>query len=591
VAVGALDSFPLQQRGGGIVLIRYLPDGTPDPSFGAGGRVETAFGIPPAGSIAIFATPTIVVQPDGTLAVAGGTATGTGDFALAVYLPDGRLDPRFGRQGTVTTDFAGGSDVANGLLRQDDGRLVLTGYATAADGLHELALARYLADVPTTPPLDDDAQFVADLYQNLLNRTASADERNALRDVMEGDRFRALGATATAFATSDEARGRVIAGYYQTFLGRTAGAAEVAGWVGAQHQGATPEQVLAVIVGSEEYFQRAGGTNAGWLDQLYRDLLGRDRDPGSQPFLDALNENQLSRVQVATILLGSLEYRQHAVAQLYTRFLGRTPAAGETDFWVRLLGQPSAGPGHAAPGEQVEAGIAASAEAFTHAGASNRAWLDHLYQSLLGRLPDAGGFNGHLQGIETAYLAARQGVATLVITSDEYHRNVVASYYNRFLARAAAPAEVDFWASALRQGATEEQVLAQILGSDEYLRRVQVPSGQTTNQAYVAQLYQEFFRRAVDSGGQVFIDCLNRNLCTRDQVALVVLTSPEERDMLVRRIYASHLGRLPTGPELAAASTALAAGVRQEVVLAGILASNTLFDITGQNRFSGVTYP
>src|SRR5262249_54558768 len=155
----------------------------------------------------------------------------------------------------------------------------------------------------------DDARFVTDLYQELLGRTPSAAERDAQKALLEGPRFAALNATALNFVRSDEARARVIAGYYQDFLGRAAGAGELADWVEAQRRGATPEQVLAAVLGSPEYLQRAGGTNAAFLDRLYRDLLGRDRDPGSQVFLDALTQNRATREQVAAALLAGDEYR------------------------------------------------------------------------------------------------------------------------------------------------------------------------------------------------------------------------------------------------------------------------------------------
>ena len=70
--------------------------GALDPSFGSGGIVVTDFN----GSIddAAFA---IAVQPDGKVLAAGyafSFATNY-DFALVRYLPDGSLDPSFGTNG------------------------------------------------------------------------------------------------------------------------------------------------------------------------------------------------------------------------------------------------------------------------------------------------------------------------------------------------------------------------------------------------------------------------------------------------------------------------------------------------------------
>ena len=87
---------------GDFALARYLPDGRLDPTFGVGGKVSIDFG----GCEEAYA---LVLQPDGKLVAAGiSTGISVDDFALARYLPDGRLDPTFGVGGIVTTDF--GSD-------------------------------------------------------------------------------------------------------------------------------------------------------------------------------------------------------------------------------------------------------------------------------------------------------------------------------------------------------------------------------------------------------------------------------------------------------------------------------------------------
>lgn len=90
-----------------FALARYLPDGSLDASFGVGGKVVgDQCGRPQA----------IGIQPDGKLVAAGRTETRKGEvFALARYLPDGRLDPAFGTGGMVTTEFFNEQAVAAGI--------------------------------------------------------------------------------------------------------------------------------------------------------------------------------------------------------------------------------------------------------------------------------------------------------------------------------------------------------------------------------------------------------------------------------------------------------------------------------------------
>ena len=83
-----------------------------DPSFGVGGKVVTDLGESESGDA-------LVLQPNGKLVV--GAATGR-DFSLLRYLPDGSPDPVFDLDGTVTTDF--GRDEWLGGLAFRPGQLV-----------------------------------------------------------------------------------------------------------------------------------------------------------------------------------------------------------------------------------------------------------------------------------------------------------------------------------------------------------------------------------------------------------------------------------------------------------------------------------
>ncbi|MBI2204692.1 MAG: hypothetical protein HYU41_12655 [Candidatus Rokubacteria bacterium] len=119
-----------------FALARYLSDGRLDRTFGDGGTVATDFG---AGSLA-FA---VALQPDGKIVAAGTTSGPNARFALARYLADGALDRAFGTDGRVITDF--GSRGALALALQPDGKLVVAGSANLGDR-DVFAIARYLPD-------------------------------------------------------------------------------------------------------------------------------------------------------------------------------------------------------------------------------------------------------------------------------------------------------------------------------------------------------------------------------------------------------------------------------------------------------------
>jgi uncharacterized delta-60 repeat protein len=112
-----------------------------DPTFGGNGIVTTDF----AG--AHDAAHALAIQTDGRIVVAGGTFSPAGsDFALARYGRDGSLDPTWGAGGRVTTDFDGRAEHAASIALQPDGKVVAAGGSSVAPNNADFALARYNAN-------------------------------------------------------------------------------------------------------------------------------------------------------------------------------------------------------------------------------------------------------------------------------------------------------------------------------------------------------------------------------------------------------------------------------------------------------------
>jgi uncharacterized delta-60 repeat protein len=155
VAAGSTDNI---ETGSDFALARYNPDGTLDPGFGVGGTVTTDI------ASNINEARALVRQADGKLVAAGFAVglTGTFDFALARYNPDGTLDAGFGTGGAVTTDIAGGDDFAHALAVQADGKLVAAGVAPTATG-SAFALARYNPDGTLDPSFGTGGTVTTDL--------------------------------------------------------------------------------------------------------------------------------------------------------------------------------------------------------------------------------------------------------------------------------------------------------------------------------------------------------------------------------------------------------------------------------------------
>ena len=104
------------------LVVRRLSGGKPDASFGTGGAVRTPLGS--AGGV--FTS--VLVQPDATIVAAGNSSGAVARGVVARYLADGTPDATFGAGGVATTTF--GSLGYVDLVRQPDGKLVAGGYAS-----------------------------------------------------------------------------------------------------------------------------------------------------------------------------------------------------------------------------------------------------------------------------------------------------------------------------------------------------------------------------------------------------------------------------------------------------------------------------
>lgn len=124
------------------IVGRFHADGTSDDSFNVFGWRLFSF----AGTVG-SKLHGIIAQADGRIAT-GGIGYGAQPQFLIVNLEyDGAFDPGFGTGGFTLTDFAGALDEGFGLAAQPDGKLVLAGRTNGGISDLDFALARYLPDL------------------------------------------------------------------------------------------------------------------------------------------------------------------------------------------------------------------------------------------------------------------------------------------------------------------------------------------------------------------------------------------------------------------------------------------------------------
>jgi uncharacterized delta-60 repeat protein len=133
-----------------FALARLRPGGAPDATFSGDGITYTAFGSS-ATALAID------IRSDGKIALAGES---DGGFALARYRPGGGLDHAFSGDGKVMVDLGIGGDAAHGVAFQDDGKIVVAGYASNGVDYDFVALRYRVGGSPDPTFSGDGLQLV-----------------------------------------------------------------------------------------------------------------------------------------------------------------------------------------------------------------------------------------------------------------------------------------------------------------------------------------------------------------------------------------------------------------------------------------------
>jgi uncharacterized protein (TIGR03118 family) len=163
--------------------------------------------------------------------------------------------------------------------------------------------------------------FVTRLYQQLLHRATDADGQAHWVNLMNQGASRAQ--VTLAIEGSLEHRTDQVQELYQTLLGRPADPGGLQLSILFLGSGGPLDVLKAGIIGSPEYFQKHGGTNAGFLTGLYHDVLGRAVDAQGQALFGSFLDNGGSRVEAALIVLRSAEADQLQAQNAYQRILGR----------------------------------------------------------------------------------------------------------------------------------------------------------------------------------------------------------------------------------------------------------------------------
>jgi hypothetical protein len=209
----------------------------------------------------------------------------------------------------------------------------------------------------------------------------------------------------------------------------------------------------------------AVAANDVYVASLYQGLLGRNTDPAGLVYWDNLLNAGATRARVALGIEHSDEFVGRAIQIYYLDFLGRPADSAGLNFWVNTVRQGSTL-------ESVKANIFGSNEYFTHSGGSLGSFLNSVYQTELARSIDATGLS-YWTRVTANTPDGRADTAFGIMHSTEGEHVEITSIYQAVLSRAPDSGGLAFWLSAFQHGATDSEVVAGILGSDEYFAAIQ----------------------------------------------------------------------------------------------------------------------
>jgi hypothetical protein len=227
------------------------------------------------------------------------------------------------------------------------------------------------------------------------------------------------------------------------------------------------------------------------------------------------------------------------IARLYGAALGRAPDVGGLEFWTAQVDDSLV------PLSAVANSITTSPEFIKNYGSlSNDAFVNHLYQDVLGRSADAGGAqywdsalaSGVSRGtVVLGFAESQEYEADTISTAGDVNNAELYRLYQAALDRAPDAGGQSYWSSALANGATPTQVAQDFINSPEF----QKDYGALTASEFVSTLYQNALHRAADPGGLQFWTSQLQQGSSEASVLVGIADSQESRTLTASATHAN----------------------------------------------------
>jgi hypothetical protein len=203
-----------------------------------------------------------------------------------------------------------------------------------------------------------------------------------------------------------------------------------------------------------------------------------------RPELEALETRALpaTLLDVATAITHSYEAQSNEVTAYYINLLQRSPSSAEVLGWVQQLDQ-------GVTYEMVQASFVSSPEFLGKHGGEGPAWVQSLYQDLLGRTPGQAEVDAWTAQIAAG--ASPQAIASVFAGGVEHLSDGVVYDYQHFLGRTPGAAEVNGWVNNILAGTHDQDVQADFVASSEFFDGI----SHSDEQQWIINAYQTVLGR------------------------------------------------------------------------------------------------
>ncbi len=180
-----------------------------------------------------------------------------------------------------------------------------------------------------------DGHFVSALYLDMLSRTPASSEVSYWVPYVAASNGRAN--VSAGFSASEEYRKKAITAAYGGILARQPEVSGLNAWYGEVLGGRTRiDDIRRTFLASEEFWLQGGGTDAGYVQLLYRRALGRDAGASEVSYWSQQLRSQ-GRYRVIAAIYDSPESARLRVDRAYREWLVRTAGESERVYWEALV--------------------------------------------------------------------------------------------------------------------------------------------------------------------------------------------------------------------------------------------------------------